>query len=150
MATWAAFETAEPEMAARGRALFGPGDIAYLGTTSSSGRPRIHPFVPLILDGRLTAFIVDGSPKRFDLDRSGQYAIHASLGADDEQFLISGAAQRVEDEERRRAVSDAMPYDDADEHHLLYEFGIGRALWTTWVNPGGPDTRPLHRRWIEG
>jgi hypothetical protein len=42
-----------------------------------------------------------------------------------------------------------MPYDDADERHLLYEFEIERALWTTWESFQQPGMRPVHRVWIE-
>ena len=40
-----------------------------------------------------------------------------------------------------------MPYDDADERHLLYEFHLERALWTTWENFQKPGMRPVHKRW---
>jgi hypothetical protein len=36
-----------------------------------------------------------------------------------------------------------MPYDDLDDDHGLYEFGIDHALWTTWTTPSSP----VYRRW---
>ena len=34
-----------------------------------------------------------------------------------------------------------------DAQHLLYEFGIDRALWTRWLDFGTPDHRPDRRIW---
>ena len=39
-----------------------------------------------------------------------------------------------------------MPYDDLDEDHGLYEFGVEHALWTTWTTPSSP----VYRRWPDG
>jgi hypothetical protein len=62
--------------------------------------------------------------------------------------LVAGRAARALDDPRlRRAVLAAMPYDDADERHLLYEFSPERALWTTWKNFQKPGMRPIHRSW---
>ena len=102
----------------------------------------MHPFIPAIVDGRLWAFVIV-SPKQRDLDRTGEYAIHSRLGPNDESFFVSGRAHRVEDEQQRSLVGEAMPYDDIDERHVLYEFRIDRALSTTWTTP----TNPRHRHW---
>lgn len=144
---WSHLAAAEPELAAAGARLLADPDgspgVAFLATTSSTDRPRIHPFIPLVLDGHLWAFILDTSPKRRDLDRDGQYAIHARLGPKDEQFTVSGLAHRLEDSALRTPVGTAMSYDDIDEHHILYRFDIDTALWTTWTTP----TEPVHHRW---
>ena len=34
-------------------------------------------------------------------------------------------------------------HTDIDARHILYEFCVDRALWTTWTTP----TQPVHRRW---
>ncbi len=52
-------------------------------------------------------------------------------------------------EECRAAALAAMPYDDADEQHLLYEFLPDHALWTTWENFQKPGMRPNHRVWCQ-
>jgi hypothetical protein len=144
--TWSDFEGVAPEIAGAGRRLLEdrpsvPG-AAFLGTVGSDGRPRVHPFVPAIVDGRLWAFVID-SPKRRDLDRAGGYAIHSVLGADDESFLVGGTACRTDDPAHRTRVAERMPYTDIDEHHVLYEFRIDRALWTAWRTP----TSPVHHKW---
>jgi hypothetical protein len=87
------------------------------------------------------------SPKRRDLDANGLFAIHALPGPQDEEFYVAGAATRSRDADTRLSVLAAMPYDDADERHLLYEFSPERALWTTWENFQKPGMRPVHRVW---
>jgi hypothetical protein len=146
MATWTDFEHAAPELAAAGRRLLPV--VAFLATVSRAGRPRVHPVCPAIVDGRLWAFIMASSPKRRDLDRSGEYAMHALPGAEDEQFYVAGRAEFVEAAALRAQVLAAMPYDDADAAHLLYEFNIDRVLWTRWENFQRPGMRPVQQRWI--
>jgi hypothetical protein len=143
--TWADLEREAPEIAEAGKRLLP--EVAFLATVSVRGRPRVHPFCPAIARGRLWAFVMEGSPKRRDLDSNGHFAIHALPGPQDEEFYVAGAASRVSDPELRRVVLAAMPYDDADERHLLYEFSLGRALWTTWENFQKPGMRPIHRVW---
>ena len=147
MATWADLEKEAPEIAEAGRRLLP--EVAFLATVSRNGRPRVHPFCPAIARGRLWAFIIAGSPKRRDLDANGYYAIHALPGPEDEQFFVAGRAARVHEAPLRETVLSAMPYTDADERHLLYEFALERALWTTWENFQRPGMRPIHRSWRE-
>ena len=146
MIPWRAFDAVAPDMAAAGLRLLtdegGEPTVAFLATVGADGRPRMHPFIPAVVDGRLWAFVIV-SPKQSDLDRRGSYSIHSVPGADDESFFVSGAATRVDDESLRATVASAMPYSDIDERHLLYEFLVDRALWTTWTTP----TSPAHRHW---
>ena len=166
MAQWTDLERDEPAIAAAGQRLLeddpGTPGVAFLATVSSRGRPRMHPFIPAIVDGALWAFVIE-SPKQRDLDRAsaggaskqasaggtseqdGQYAIHARLGANDEQFLVSGVARRIDSPEDRARIGAAMPYDNIDARHVLYQFAVDRALWTTWETP----TSPTHRSWVE-
>jgi hypothetical protein len=144
-ATWADLESEAPEIAESGRRLLP--EVSFLATVDAAGRPRLHPFCPAVAGGRLWAFVMEESPKRRDLDRSGWFAIHALPGPRDEQFYVAGRAARCRDADARLAALAAMPYDDADERHLLYEFSPDRALWTTWENFQQPGMRPIHRAW---
>ena len=142
---WSRFAEEAPEIAAAGTRLIG--EVAFLATVSPMGWPRLHPFCPAIAGGRLWAFIMEESPKRRDLDVNGRFAIHALPGEQDEQFFVAGAAARNDDPALRALALAAMPYDDADERHILYEFFPRRALWTTWENFQQPGMRPVHRSW---
>ena len=146
MSGWRELEDAAPDIAGAGRRLLedpsGTPGVAFLATVSIDGCPRLHPFVPAIVDRALYAFII-ASPKRRDLDRDGAYAVHSRLGDNDESFFVAGHARRVDGELQRARVADRMPYDDVDDNHVLYEFSIARTLWTTWTSP----TRPVYRSW---
>jgi hypothetical protein len=146
MVPWSELVIAEPEIAAAGRRLLedptGAPTVAYLASVGADARPRIHPFIPAVVGGRLWAFVIR-SPKQRDLDRDGWYAIHSALGPNDESFFVSGHALRVDDRHERDLVGERMPFDDIDDSHLLYEFRVDRALWTTWTTP----TTPVHRHW---
>lgn len=143
--SWSELEKEAPEIADAGRRLLP--EVSFLATVSSKGRPRVHPFCPALARGRLWAFVISESPKRRDLDANGWFAIHALPGPEDEEFYLAGTARRVGDSAAREAALAAMPYDDADERHLLYEFLPDHALWTTWENFQKPDMRPVHRVW---
>ena len=86
---WKDFATATPKIAAEGERLlhqFGIG-LAFIATTRKDGGPRLHPCCPLIADGRLYVFVTGPSPKRFDLERDGRYALHSFPPADnDDEF----------------------------------------------------------------
>ncbi len=150
MATWRAFAEQAPELAQAGERLFQEHEVAYLATTSPAGWPRLSPFCPAVDAGHLWAFIIEESPKRAHLDANGRFAIHAMPGDEDEQFLVTGRAAREADPALREPALVAMPYADADERHILYEFFPLRAIWTTWVNFQRPGMKPVHRSWREG
>ena len=149
MVAWDDFERAAPDIARAGRRLLEEADgrpaVAFLATVGDDGRPRMHPFIPAIVDGALWAFVTP-SPKQGDLDRAGLYAIHSTLGPADESFFLSGTARRVDDAARRAAVATRMPYNDDVDDHACFEFGVDRVLWTTWTTP----TTPQFHRWRAG
>ena len=90
MVNWTEFAAQSHEISEAGRRMLARYNLAFLATVSASGRPRIHPFVPKVVDGRLIAFILDTSPKQQDLRVRRQYAIHTLPGKEDEEFTISG------------------------------------------------------------
>jgi len=93
MIGWKEFTHAAPQIADAGIRLWAHNEVAFIATVAASGRPRIHPFVPRIIEDRLVAFIMDSSPKIKDLENRRQYAIHTLPGKDDEEFFVSGEAQ---------------------------------------------------------
>jgi hypothetical protein len=82
--SWSEFEALAPELARAGKRLLeeepGVPGVAFLATVGRDGSPRIHPFIPAVLDGDLWAFLID-SPKQRDLDRTWRFAIHSRLYA---------------------------------------------------------------------
>ncbi len=149
MINWSQFEQEAPGIAEAGHRLLQLNEVAFLATVSAFGRPRIHPFVPRIIDGRLVAFIMDSSPKINDLRLRRQCSIHALPGREDEEFFISGEATECDSDSdfRDRAVRAMGFATGVDEHHILFEFRFDRALRTEWLDFGTPDHRPSYTRW---
>ena len=145
---WATFESAEPELAASGSRLFARG-IAYLGTVSPAGAPRVHPVTPIFSAGSLLISVTNDSPKRRDLDRDGRFALHALPGDDDEEFYLTGEAVLVDDAARKTAAHRDAIFTPR-ESDPLYELRIAVCLWSRWENVGQPDTYPLRRIWKAG
>jgi len=149
MTSWAAFERSAPELAAAGRQLFyqyGVG-LAFLATVRPDGGPRLHPICVIAADGGLFAFLVP-SLKRDDLERGGQYALHAMLPeAVDDEFYVTGVATRVDDPERTARVAAAYqnPVQPAEQ---LFEFSIERALLARYQFRG--EWPPAYTRWQAG
>jgi hypothetical protein len=151
---WSAFEQARPDLAAAGRDLmyqFGVG-LAFLSTVRPDGGPRLHPFCPLIIEGRLVAHIIP-SRKRDDLDRDPRYALHSFATTDNEDaFYLTGEARRVDDDAlTRRAAAQFFAerkYESEPEAFAagrFYEFFIGRCLLTRTT--GRDDWDPQHTVW---
>jgi hypothetical protein len=102
VAAWFEFATESPELA-EAAARHWPGivalsrgvpvragapcfSIAYLATVRRDGAPRLHPFCPILADGRLFAAIPKSSPKGWDLRRDTRCVIHALPGPDDDEL----------------------------------------------------------------
>ncbi|MGE0623237.1 MAG: pyridoxamine 5'-phosphate oxidase family protein [Pseudomonadales bacterium] len=150
MIGWERFEQISPDIAKKVLRLLEVNEVAFLATVSKTGHPRIHPFVPRIIDGRFVAFIMDSSPKTEDLRNRRQYSVHTLPGREDEECFLSGEAKCCNDEAMfRGAVAVAMGFTTGvDQHHILYEFFFDRALWTRWLDFGTPRHRAERIRWI--
>ena len=150
MRTWSEFSEQAQTMSVAAKRLLDTHEVAFLATVSASGRPRLHPFVPRIVDGRLVAFVMDDSPKLHDLGDRGQYAIHTAVADEDEEFYLSGVARLRDDDATLGVAADvAMGFatGPVDEHHVLYEFLLDRALWTRWLDFRTPNHRPERSTW---
>ena len=109
----------------------------------------MHPCCPIVHDGGFYVFILGRSPKRYDLDRDGRFALHSNPCADnDDEFYCSGAAVRIEDSNLRRAIASIAKHAVRDDE-VLYELKLDRALHTTWKNPRQPNTEPTYSKWFD-
>ncbi|MEX2207404.1 MAG: pyridoxamine 5'-phosphate oxidase family protein [Myxococcota bacterium] len=149
---WSEFEAREPELAATSRRLLypigpkGPG-LGFLATTRADGGPRVHPVCPALYADGLYVFVMPGSPKRFDLERDGRYALHAyPAEKDDESFYCIGRALAVSDPGlRERAIPSFTHHVKPEE--ALFELRLHRVLHTVWLNARQPGTKPVYHRW---
>jgi hypothetical protein len=150
MVSWQAFATAEPDLAAAGRSLFmqfGVG-LAFLATVRKDGGPRLRPVCPVLSGDGLWVLAIAESPKRFDLERDGRYALQTfpqpKPGSD--EFYVTGRATRIDDATTRAAVCrDATHQFQPTE--VLFELSLERVMHTTWENVLTPAMRSVHRTW---
>jgi len=144
-ASWSAFASASPDLAADVQALFeqyGQG-FGYLATVRRDGGPRVHPVSPVIADGGLFCFVM-ASPKRSDLVRDGRYALHAYPAEliDDEAY-VAGRARPVIDARRRDLVANAHRAA-LDIDWRLFELEVDVAMVT---HREGHPRIPEYRVW---
>jgi hypothetical protein len=148
MASWSAFEAAVPELAEAGHRLlyqFGPG-LGYLATVRKDGGPRVHPFCPVVADGDLWAFILRDSPKCFDLDRDGRYALHAFPSPEkDDEFAVTGTAERIDDDGARAKVVAGTTAQVGEANEALYRLEVHTALLAIYEARG--VFPPAYARW---
>ncbi len=144
---WEAVAGGAAAMAAAGERLLNapPVGIALLATVSSAGRPRVHPFMPRVIDGRLWAFVIADSPKARDL-LSRPYTMHSQPTDEDEEFWVSGRAHAVDDAATVARLAAVMEWARTDEERL-FAFDVELAGWTRWLDFTKPGHRPLHERW---
>jgi hypothetical protein len=97
--TWAALETAAPDLAREGWARFARTRVALLGTLRADGSPRISPIEPYHLAGHLI-FTAMSSPKLDDLRRDPRMALHSSvsdINGTEGEFKVTGRAVPTDD-----------------------------------------------------
>jgi hypothetical protein len=151
---WEKFAAMRPDLASAGRDLlyqFGVG-LAFLSTVRPDGGPRVHPFSPVLVSGRLLAHIIP-SPKRDDLHRDPRYALHSFPSPDNEDaFYLTGRAELVSDAGLVSGAAvqflaergiETEPDGFADGE--FFEFLVGRCLLTTTTGHG--DWHPQHATW---
>ncbi len=153
MTSWSELERAAPDIAAAGRRLLVGADgvaIGFLATVGAAGAPRIAPVCPIFCGDDLFLGAGARTPKVGDLRRSGAFALHALLAANDEEFQVSGTAVEIVEPEERRAVHEAIPFAASRKQDPIFRLGLERALWVHWERVGQPDTKAVRRRWRAG
>jgi hypothetical protein len=150
LTSWGEFAEVSPEIAARGAKLLGVG-VAFIATTAKNGSPRVHPFTPLIHNGRLLALVGTHTVKYGNLLRDPRYSIHAMLGESDEEFLIRGHAAESDDwATRMGAAIEAKKINMTSQDDVAFEFMVDFAHWAVWRGLGTPDIRREAKSWRAG
>lgn len=111
MASWAEFQRAAPELAAKGEERFDRTGLILLGTIRADGRPRISPVEPVVTDGRLYLGMMWQSRKALDLLRDPRCLVHNTVtdreGSDGE-FKVYGRALPIDDADDRERYCQAL------------------------------------------
>lgn len=139
---WADFAASAPELAAFGAQRFSSG-VAYLGTVSALGAPRVHPVTPILAD-ELYLFMEPSSPKGKDLERGSLYALHcgvANASGGECEFYLRGRARRVHSADERALAAAAASYQPA-ERDILFALSVEFAFMNVYT-----DTEPRRMRW---
>lgn len=151
MATWKEFEERSPDLAALARKLLwfehhGGLNFAYLATGSATGRLRLHPVCPTIVDGRLYVVAEGKTPKKRDLLEDGRFALHSIIFQEgkDGQFYASGRATLANDPDTRAKVESSYKEWKFSPDEMVFELDLERAMNTKW------DSGYIHTKWIEG
>ena len=152
MPRWNEFAAQAPEIAEQGRSLiyqFGIG-LGFLATVRKDGGPRLHPFCPIQAAGGLYGLII-ASPKRDDLLRNGQYAIHTFPKEEsDDEFYLTGTAHREHDAAIREEVvaSYRATGGNTNDDEWLFEFDIERVLLAIYKKRSEGNTwPPTYSKW---
>ena len=132
MASFGEIEHAEPDLAARARAILSSTTNAVLGTVRRDGSPRLSGADPYFHDGQLCIWSMPGARKGQDLRRDPRVAVHsipwdsrrvregaAEVGLADTKvsgnaMLVSDAAHRTSFRTWLRAERGAEPPEDWD------------------------------------
>ena len=137
MHTWGEFQKANPELAQFGVARL-HGQVAYLGTISKQGLPRVHPVTPIIGADRLWLFMEPTSPKGADLRRGSGYTLHASVAdtaGSNGEFYVAGSGQLIEEPVVWHLAAQHAPYTPRDRY-VLFELSVERAVSTLYTADG--------------
>ncbi len=149
MKRWNEFASEQAQMAEAGRALiyqFRVG-LGYLATVRKDGGPRVHPVCPVIANGGIYVFIGNQSPKLHDLLRDGRFALHSFPSPDvDDEFYVTGRAQRIDDQAVREIVYAAYIASGAfTSNDTLFELWLEHALHAKYgPRPSWP---PVYTKW---
>ena len=142
MATWAAFELAEPDLAAFGRDRI-QGHVCFHATLRPDGSPRVHPVEPWLAQGLLLVRFGARSPKVREVGRDPRYALHTPMdNAEGEggEFLVLGMMQAVPDDHPAASViaeGTTVPL-------AFFALSVSEAVGTTYE---GTQREPVYRRW---
>ena len=122
----------------------------YLATVRRDGAPRVHPVCPVFAGDEMCIAVAGGgrvapSPKRFDLQHDGRFALHGMPGKRDDEFYVTGHARRMLDADELAAVVAAAGHTVHSEDWVfaLHE----HAMTAYWEKRGQPDTYPVRRSW---
>jgi hypothetical protein len=150
MVSWEQFSKESPHLARLAQEQifqYGVG-LAFIATVRSDGAPRLHPVCPVISNERLYLFILSGSPKLGDLERSGRFAMQAFPQAkpDSDEVYLTGKAKRINDPEVfSRVLNDAK--HPANSEETLFELDIDQVMHTRWEGFGTPSYHSVHEKW---
>ena len=123
MASFADFESAEPDVAARVRAAFDAHRHKVLATLRADGSPRVSGIEASLAGGELWLAGMPGSVKFRDLQRDPRMALHSGSDEPDSfsaDAKVSGRAVPVQDAAVRERFATAAGVPAEDDYELFH------------------------------
>lgn len=128
--------------------------ISYIASIRRDGGPRLHPFCPILADGRLYAAIPRSSPKGWDLRRDPRCVIHALPGTEGEEFCLRARAYEVASDSAIRASVTELVGRSGDGGMIesvkadpLFELDLEQVDVARWLHIGQSVTRADRQQW---
>ena len=146
LASWGAFATAEPDLAATTRRLLRRGrlDEGLLATVRGDALPRINPVIVGLVGDRLVTVALDRSAKLRELREDGRFALHAHQDpAVPNEVVIRGRAVELTGDDRAAAI-DGWAFDVADTDGV---FDLRPAQVTLGERADADAWPPAYRSW---
>jgi len=144
MSSWGDCETLAPGLAAFGADRL-TSAAGYPATLRATGRPRVHPVVPIVGGGRLFVFMEPTTPKVHDLRERRWFALHngvPDIFGTGGEFFVSGHATLLEGPDVRAVASGAATFP-VEDRWVLFDLAIDEAR----CNGYGDVVLPDPRRW---
>lgn len=157
MFRWADFETAAPELAARGRELIDRLGFVLAGTIRRDGTPRISPVEARVVQGHLMVVMIRGTHKARDVlrdarlvlntpvtdpaDPGSEFKLRGRAIAVDEADLIEATATATEATSGWRPPADWHFFSIEVEDATLMDWEQGQLTMTRWSSERGFERR---------
>jgi hypothetical protein len=109
--SWAEFEAAAPEIAARGREVLERWGFVFAATIRSDGTPRVSPVDVRLVGGQLILVMIGGSHKVRDLRRDGRVTVQSPVTDPEDpgaELKLRGHVKPIADAARRGGIADAV------------------------------------------
>jgi hypothetical protein len=143
-----------PDLAVLGETLLARYRMAFLGTTSRTGAPRLHPVCPAVLEGHLLVGVRGATPKHADLRRDPRCVLHALPGESDQEFFVRATAvQPVDPRIRELAAAPDGSGVLVDDEDVLFELLVHTAHTASYevvLVDGRADYRAARAVWLSG
>ena len=148
VATWKQIEDEAAELAAAAQRLFAwaKHGVGYLATVDATGRPHLAPVCPIAAADNLYLIVGAESPKAADLLRGSAIALHAPLGANDEEVCLSGKASLIVYAYERESVHRAATFT-FDPDDPVFRLEITSAFHAVWDKIGEPGAKRHSQSW---
>ena len=135
-----------PDIATFGRDRL-DGKVAYLATTKTSGKPRVHPVTAILSDQHCFIFAEPDSSKVRDFGLNPQFSVHCAMSdssGSSGEFRMTGEAVQIQDPAMREEAQVNCTFRPSSRS-ILFELQVEEAIATSYR--GG---RPDRRRWHSG